>query len=55
MATSKQEKRDETPTRLVHSGGAAVVVPAYKVEGLLRVGTFTKAPARRSAKSTDES
>lgn len=45
--SEKQEKRDETPTRLQHAGGATVVVPAYKVESLLRAGTFTKAPAKK--------
>jgi hypothetical protein len=51
MAT-KEEKPDETPTRLKHENGATVVVPAHKAEGLLRGGTFTKATARKTAASS---
>ena len=48
MAAKKEDKKDVTPTRLQHDGGAFVTVPAYKVDGLLRKG-FTKPAARRSA------
>ena len=48
MAEKKEEKRDETPTRMQHAGGAFVSVPAYKVDSLLRAGTFTKASTKKS-------
>lgn len=44
---SKEEKRDETPTRLKHVNGAAVVVPAYKVDGLVAGGMFSKPAAKK--------
>ena len=54
MAVAKEEKRDETPTRLKHDGGGIVVVPAYKAEGLLRGGSFTKAPAKSASSRSAE-
>ena len=45
MAKSRNggdEKRDETPTRVTHINGASVVVPAYKVDGLVGAGLFSK-------------
>ena len=47
MATKNEEKRDETPTRLKHTNGATVVVPAYKVDGLVAGGLFAKASAKK--------
>lgn len=38
----KDDERDETPTRLTHANGGTVVVPAYKAEGLVAGGLFSK-------------
>ena len=46
MAT-KEEKKDETPTRLKHINGATVVVPAYRVDQLVADGLFTKQTAKK--------
>lgn len=50
MAT-KEDKPDETPTRLVYEGGITVSVPAHKAERLLKGGSFTKATAKKAAAS----
>ncbi len=47
---AKEEQRDETPTKLVHSSGGTVSVPAYKVEGLLKGGSFSKPASKTAAK-----
>lgn len=39
---AKQDKQDETPTRLTHINGGKVVVPAHKADGLVAGGLFTK-------------
>lgn len=44
----KKEKKDETPTRLVHANGAVAVVPAFKAEGLVASGSFS--PEKKTSK-----
>lgn len=43
MAANKEEKRDETPTRLTHVNGSTVVVPAYRADSLKATGLFAAA------------
>lgn len=43
---NKEEKRDETPTKLVHVNGATVSVPAYKADERVASGLFSK-PAKK--------
>lgn len=40
--TAQNDPRDETPTRLQHTNGGHVTVPAYKAERLIAAGLFSK-------------
>lgn len=42
-----EEKRDETPTKLTHVNGSAVTVPAYKADGLVAGGLFSKPATKK--------
>lgn len=44
---AKEDKRDETPTRLTHVNGATVTVPAYKADSLVSDGLFTKPTSKK--------